>query len=76
MQIATTDIVLACTLICHKHKLAIITVIGSRGTFHFMDIPDEFQTMFELDNIKVSPVDFHNNLRRLTTSVRRIAGII
>jgi hypothetical protein len=74
MNLNTTDLILAATLIVHGCRNTNITVEGSRGTFHFLDVPDEFIMEYELGKILVEPVIFNGAIKRLTTAVRRLSG--
>jgi hypothetical protein len=68
----TTDIVLAASLVVHSYKMTSIETSGSRGTFVFDSVDSDFLNDYELGKILVSPVDFNNQIKRLTTSVRRM----
>jgi hypothetical protein len=68
----TCDIVLAASLIVHNFKLSRIDISGNRGTFVFEHIDDTFLTDYEIGNILVEPTLFNNQIKRLTTSVRRM----
>jgi hypothetical protein len=68
----TTDIILAATLRVHGYMLHLIELNGKKGTFIFEDVDQEFITDYDLGNIKVEPISFNNNIKQLTTSVRRM----
>jgi hypothetical protein len=70
----TTDIVLAASLCVHDYKMVSIEISGSRGTFVFENVNNEFLLKFELGECLVNPVDFNHQIKRLTTSVRRISS--
>jgi hypothetical protein len=70
----TTDIVLAASLVVHGYKMTKIEVNGSRGTFIFGGIDDNFLNEYELSKCSVEPVAFNNAIKRLTTSVRRMTA--
>lgn len=72
VEYKTTDIVLAASLVVHSNKLTRIEVTGSRGTFVFDDVDQDFLNSYELSQIQVEPVAFNNAIKRLTTSVRRM----
>ena len=74
MEYLTSDIVLAATLKCHNYKCSSITISGNKGTFSFTDVPQSFLLDFDLDNIKVSPLQFNNFIKQLTTSVKRMTN--
>lgn len=69
----TSDIVLAASLRVHGHKISTILIDNGRGTFVFNAVPDEFLTDYELGKCLVNPVDFNNQIKTLTTSVRRMS---
>lgn len=68
----TTDIVLAASLRVHGYKMNSIEVAGSRGTFVFDNVDEEFLLQYDLSKCSVEPVAFNNAIKQLTTSVRRI----
>lgn len=71
----TTDIVLAASLVVHSYKMTSIETSGSRGTFVFDNVDDEFLTQYDLSKCSVEPVAFNNSIKRLTTSVRRMTQV-
>lgn len=71
----TTDIVLAASLVVHGSKMVKIEVVGSRGTFIFENIEQDFLDDYELSKCAVEPVAFNNAIKRLTTSVRRMTQV-
>jgi hypothetical protein len=71
----TTDIVLAASLVVHGNKMVKIEVQGSRGTFVFEDVEQDFLDEYELSKCQVEPVEFNNAIKRLTTSVRRMTQV-
>lgn len=74
-EYSTTDIILASTLKTHNYGIIRIDVNGNRGTFIFKDVDFEFLNQYDLGNIKVEPITFNNNIKQLTTSVRRFTNI-
>lgn len=72
LEYKTTDIVLAASLVVHGNKMTKIEVLGSRGTFVFENIEQDFLDDYELSKCVVEPVAFNNAIKRLTTSVRRM----
>jgi len=68
----TTDIVLASTLKLKGYKLESIEIEKQKGIFIFLDVDDQFIEKFNLDQILISPIDFNNMIKTLTTSVRRM----
>lgn len=68
----TTDIVLASTLKLKGYKLESIEIKKQKGIFIFLDVDDQFIEKFNLDQILISPIDFNNMIKTLTTSVRRM----
>lgn len=72
-EYSTTDIVLAASLVVHNHKMTRIDVTGNRGTFVFVNVSEDFLHEYELGQCSVEPTQFNNQIKRLTTSVRRMA---
>lgn len=68
----TTDIILAACLCLNGIEMTEIIVVGSKGTFHFDEVPDGFVSNYDLGKILVEPVAFNNKIKQLTTSVRRM----
>jgi hypothetical protein len=70
----TEDIVLAASLRCHGYPLMSIDRSGNstKGIFVFGDVKDEFIRDYDLGKITVEPIAFNNNIKQLTTSVRRM----
>jgi hypothetical protein len=68
----TSDIVLAAVLRLNDIELIDIEVIGSKGTFIFTNIDNDFLIQFDLGKSLVEPVAFNNMIKQLTTSVRRL----
>ena len=71
----TTDIVLAASLVVHGFKMTSIETVGSRGTFVFESVDDNFLLQYDLSKCAVEPVAFNNAIKRLTTSVRRMTQV-
>lgn len=68
----TQDIVLAASLKIHGYDLVKITKKGNIGTFIFENVDNEFLNNYNLEKIDVSPIQFNNVIKQLTTSVRRM----
>ena len=70
----TEDIVLAASLRCHGYQLTSIDRSGnsSKGIFVFNDVSESFIRDYDLGKVTVEPVAFNNNIKQLTTSVRRM----
>jgi hypothetical protein len=68
----TQDIVLAACLKLQGFLLITIEKNGNKGTFVFDNVPKEFIVDFSLGKLTVEPVNFHNTLKQLATSVRRV----
>jgi hypothetical protein len=70
----TEDIVLAASLRCHGYQLTSIDRTGNstKGIFVFANVQDSFIRDYDLGKITVEPVAFNNNIKQLTTSVRRM----
>lgn len=71
----TTDIVLAASLCVHDYKMSSIEIVGSRGTFVFDGVDQDFLLQYDLSKCSVEPVAFNNAIKRLTTSVRRMTQV-
>lgn len=71
----TTDIVLAASLRVHGYKMNSIEVLGSRGTFVFENVDQDFLLQYDLSKCAVEPVAFNNAIKQLTTSVRRMTQV-
>lgn len=69
----TTDIVLASSLRIHGYKMSSIEISNGRGTFIFTDVDSEFLIQYDLGKCLVEPIAFNNNIKQLTTSVRRMS---
>ena len=69
---STTDIVLAAFLRTSGVSLVRIEKQGQKGTFIFENVTDELISSYDLGQARVEPVQFNNNIKSLTTSVRRI----
>jgi len=70
----TSDIVIAAYLRIEGVELTTIEKVHNKGTFVFKDVPEELITKFDLGQATVEPMTFHNMIKHLTTSVRRICG--
>lgn len=68
----TTDITLASVLRLNNIPLNHIDIQGSKGTFVFDDEPlvSNLVEQYNLGQIRVEPVAYHNMIRTMTTSVR------
>lgn len=69
----TTDIVLAASLRVSGFQMSTIEVVGNRGTFVFTNVEQKFLTEYDLGNVMVEPIAFNNQIKQLTTSVRRMS---
>jgi len=65
------DIVLAACMKLNLIRIDRISVHGSRGTFHFKDVPEQFLTDFDSGNVLVEPCTFHAEIRSLNTAIKR-----
>lgn len=68
----TSDIILAACLRLANHSMTSIEICGTKGTFVFSSLDEDFISEFDLGNIQVEPVAFNNMIKQLTTSVRRM----
>ena len=71
LEFKTMDIILAACLKINNYNLTSIEKNGTKGTFVFENIPEDFIKEFDLGKILVEPVTFNNAIKQLTTSVRR-----
>lgn len=71
-EFRTSDIILAATLRLQQVTMERIEVSGSKGTFVFDGVDQQFVDDFDLGKVQVEPVSFHNMIKQLTTSVRRM----
>jgi hypothetical protein len=71
----TTDIVLAASLRVHNYRMNSIEIVGSRGTFVFENVDQDFLLQYDLSKCQVEPVAFNNAIKQLTTSVRRMTQV-
>ena len=67
----TIDIILAACLKVKGYKLTEILKHGNRGTFVFVDIPENILEDYDLGNALVEPKALSNAIRALTTAARR-----
>lgn len=68
----TSDIVLASFLKLNGCQMLGIEKQGQKGTFVFSNVRDELVRTYDLSKAAVEPVAFHNTVKQLTTSVRRM----
>lgn len=68
----TTDIILAAVLKVKGYEMVDIERSGGRGTFVFSNVDPDIVNDFDLGKVAVEPVNFNNNIKQLTTSVRRM----
>ncbi len=71
-EFKTTDIVLAAVLKLERLELTNIERNGNKGTFVFVNVPDDTISNFDLGKCCVEPITFNNAIKQLTTSVRRM----
>ena len=69
----TTDIILAACLRLNGYDMVVIEKDGNKGTFVFSSVKTEFITDYDLGKVLVEPVSFNNQIKQLTTSVRRMS---
>lgn len=68
----TTDLIFAAYLVSKGHKLAEISKQGNTGTFYFDDVAQIEQLDYDQGYGSIEPVEFSNNIKRLTQAVRRM----
>ena len=71
-EFRTSDIILAACLRLQQVNMERIEVSGSKGTFVFEEVDQQVVDDFDLGKVSVEPVSFHNMIKQLTTSVRRM----
>lgn len=71
MRYHTKDILLAAYLHVKGYKVTEITVDGTRGTFHFQDVPPQLILEYDMGEGLVEPHAFNSAIKQLTTAVRR-----
>ncbi len=69
----TTDIILAACLRMRGFDMVKIELNGSKGTFCFEEVDEDYLTDYDLGKCLVEPVNFNNTIKQLTTSVRRMS---
>lgn len=67
----TNDICMAAFLKVMGCKLLHIEKIGNYGTFHFENVKDSLLEQYNLGNARVEPAHFHQEVKFLSTSVKR-----
>lgn len=67
----TTDILLASVLKLHQFSLDEIVLNGNKGVFYFKNVDKRLVEDFYNGKLSVEPIAFHNNIKFLTTAVRR-----
>ena len=73
-EFKTSDIILAACLKLNDVEMIRIELSGSKGTFVFEDIDQEYVDSYDLGKCRVEPVTFNNAIKQLTTSVRRMSN--
>lgn len=68
----TSDIVLAAYLKSEGMHLSRIDITGNKGIFVFEGVDSDLIDKYDLGQCRVEPVAFNNNIKQLTTSVRRM----
>lgn len=71
-EFRTSDIILAACLRLRNVNMERIEVCGSKGTFVFEEVDEQVVDDFDCGKVQVEPVSFHNMIKQLTTSVRRM----
>lgn len=71
MELSTTDIVLAAYLKVRSFRMIEILKNGNKGTFIFVDVPDEIINEYDLGQAKVEPKALNYEIKALTTAARR-----
>ena len=72
MEYRTTDIILAAYLRLEGVQMLRIEKQGNKGTFVFEDVDQNVVEAYDLGRARVEPVAFNNQIKQLTTSVRRM----
>lgn len=71
-EYCTTDIILAACLKVHGYEMSSINKQGSKGTFVFAEVDEDFITKYDLGKMLVEPIEFNQAIKTLTTAVRRM----
>jgi hypothetical protein len=71
VEFSTTDIVLAAALKSIGYQVKAILKNGNIGTFVFDNVSDEIIDDYDFDRMLVEPVSLNQNIKTLTTAVRR-----
>lgn len=72
MEYKTTDIILAAYLRLEGIQMLRIEKQGNKGTFVFDNVDMNVVQDYDLGRARVEPVAFNNQIKQLTTSVRRM----
>ncbi len=73
-EFRTSDIILAACLKLNDVEMIKIELNGSKGTFVFGNVDQEYVDNYDLGKCHVEPVTFNNAIKQLTTSVRRMSN--
>lgn len=73
MEYKTTDIILAAYLRLEGYAMLRIEKLGNKGTFVFENVDGAVVEQYDLGKASVEPVAFNNQIKQLTTSVRRMS---
>ena len=70
-DLETTDIVLAAYLKVKGYRLIEILKNGNKGTFIFVDVPEDTVNEYDLGHAEVEPKSLNYEIKALTTAARR-----
>ena len=70
-DLETTDIVLAAYLKVKGYRLIEILKNGNKGTFIFVDVPEDVVNEYDLGHAEVEPKSLNYEIKALTTAARR-----
>ena len=70
-DLETTDIVLAAYLKVKGFRLIEILKNGNKGTFIFLEVPDDIINDYDLGQASVEPKALNYEIKALTTAARR-----
>mgnify|MGYP003598739579 CR=1 FL=1 len=70
-DLETTDIVLAAYLKVKGYRLIEILKNGNKGTFIFIEVPEDVINEYDLGQAEVEPKALNYEIKALTTAARR-----
>jgi hypothetical protein len=74
MSYHTDNLTVAAALQCLGHLIARIELAGRKATFFFKEDLTQLALQIEMDNQRVPPMRMHQEVRRLSSLARTMAG--